>query len=446
MEQRVWLGGRRRAFSRREFLRLGGVGLAGTALLGSGTLAGCGGQQQGASGAINVASWNIAADALKETIPAFKKQNPGADVTVQYIDFDYSQLTPRLQAGAGAPDVFSVAQQDLKSFLLRFPDQFVDLTERMEAHGDEFAEAPLATVTKDGRIFGVPWDMGPVALFYRRDYLEQAGIDPASVTTYDEFVQAGKRLQEEVGGDVKWTAIDATGSDGNPADYIYLLNQLGGSFYDERGRVDFTNEKSYQAMSTIERIKAEGVYVNVPSYDEWARVISNGDTASAIAAVWESGTIKQQGGDAQKGKWDVMPLPAFSEGGSRQATAAGSVLVVSSQSQNQDGAWEFIKHALLTNEGQDKQWEYGLFPSWKPYWDQPNFTKPDPYFGFSVARRFADIARNVQPLDYGSHFLDFYKPLGDAYSAVLTGDASPQEAFARAEQRAAEAANLEVAP
>ena len=83
MEHKIWSAERRRAFSRREFLRLGGVGLAGTALLGSGTLAGCGGQQQGASGSINVASWNIAADALKETIPAFKKQNPGADVTVQ---------------------------------------------------------------------------------------------------------------------------------------------------------------------------------------------------------------------------------------------------------------------------------------------------------------------------------------------------------------------------
>jgi lactose/L-arabinose transport system substrate-binding protein len=429
--------------SRWEFLRLGGAGLAGAALLGA---AGCGGGQQGASGAINVASWNIAADALKETVPAFTEQNPGADVTVQYIDFDYSQLTPRLQAGAGAPDVFSVAQQDLKSFLLKFPDQFVDLTERMEAHREEFAEAPLATATKDGRIFAVPWDMGPVALFYRRDYFERAGIDPTSVTTYDEFIEAGKRLQEEIGGGVRWTAIDATGSDGNPADYIYLLNQLGGSFYDEQGRVDFTNDKSYKAMSTIERIKAEEVYVNVPSYDEWARVISNGDTASAIAAVWESGTIKQQGGDAQRDKWDVMPLPAFTEGGPRQATAAGSVLAISSQSENQDAAWEFIRHALLTNEGQDKQWEYGLFPSWKPYWDQPNFTKPDPYFGFSVARRFVEIARDVAPLDYGSHFLDFYKPLGDAYSAVLTSGTSPKEAFARAEQRAAEAANLEVAP
>ena len=153
MEQRIWPTGRGRGSSRREFLRLGGAGLAGTALLGA---AGCGGGQQGASGAINVASWNIAADALKETVPAFTEQNPGVDVTVQYIDFDYSQLTPRLQAGAGAPDVFSVAQQDLKSFLLKFPDQFVDLTERMAAHRDEFAEAPLATVTKDGRIFGVP--------------------------------------------------------------------------------------------------------------------------------------------------------------------------------------------------------------------------------------------------------------------------------------------------
>src|SRR3712207_7985960 len=53
-------------------------------------------------------------------------------------------------------------------------------------------------------------------------------------------------------------------------------------------------------------------------------------SASAIAAVWESGTIKQQGGDLQKGKWDVMPLPAFTTGGSRQATDRKSTRLNSS--------------------------------------------------------------------------------------------------------------------
>lgn len=57
--------------SRREFLRLGGVGLAGATMLGGGTLAGCG--ESGGSDGLTVASWDVASDALKATVPLFKK-------------------------------------------------------------------------------------------------------------------------------------------------------------------------------------------------------------------------------------------------------------------------------------------------------------------------------------------------------------------------------------
>ena len=91
--------------NRREFLRLGGAGLAGAALLGSGTLAGCGGGSSGSGGGLTVASWDIASDALRNTIPLFKKKRPGTDVSMQSITIDYQQLVPRLQAGSGySPD------------------------------------------------------------------------------------------------------------------------------------------------------------------------------------------------------------------------------------------------------------------------------------------------------------------------------------------------------
>ena len=61
-------GERTGTVSRREFLRLGGVGLAGAAMLG---LTGCG--DSGSAGGITVASWDVASDALKATIPLFKK-------------------------------------------------------------------------------------------------------------------------------------------------------------------------------------------------------------------------------------------------------------------------------------------------------------------------------------------------------------------------------------
>ena len=34
-------------------------------------------------------------------------------------------------------------------------------------------------------------------MFYRADLFKEAGIDPASITTYDEYIAAGKKFQEK---------------------------------------------------------------------------------------------------------------------------------------------------------------------------------------------------------------------------------------------------------
>src|ERR687894_2162324 len=187
-----------RGMSRRDFLRLGGAGLAGSALLGTGALVGCGDGSR--SGALTVASWDVASDALKATIPLFKKKRPGTDVQMQAITIDYQQLIPRLQAGSGAPDVCSLAQQDFQNFLMRFPGEFVDVTDRMEKFTSQFADAPLSHASKDGKLFAVPWDMGPVGLWYRKDLFTRAGITPDDVDTYDGFIEAGKRWPAGGGG------------------------------------------------------------------------------------------------------------------------------------------------------------------------------------------------------------------------------------------------------
>ena len=429
--------------NRRDFLRLGGAGLAGAALLGSGTLAGCGGSSD--SGGLTVASWDVADDALKATFPLFKKKRPNTQISMQAMTIDYQQIIPRLQAGDGAPDVFPIAQQDFQNFLMRFPGAFVDVTDRMEKYRDQFAEAPLSHAQSDGKLFGVPWDMGPVAMWYRKDMFERAGVSADDVATYDGFIEAGKAVQREVGGSTKMTAFDTSGGGTNPSHYHILLNQQDGSFYGPGNKIDFTNEKSFTAMGMLDRFVTEGITIDTPTYDEFARVVTNSDTATTLGAVWDVGSIKSAGGDAQKGQWDVTPLPAFGPGGPRDATLSGSVLVISSQTEDVDAAWDFIEQAILTREGQAESWAQGLFPSWTPYWETEAFNEPDPYFGFAVAPKFADIARNVPALDYGTRFLDFQKPLMDAYAAVLTGDTSVEEAMARAEDRAASASGLQVA-
>ena len=53
----------------------------------------------------------------------------------------------------------------------------------------------------------MPWDSGPVVLYYRRDMFEKAGVDPASIETWDDFVEAGKKVVAANGEGVRESTV-----------------------------------------------------------------------------------------------------------------------------------------------------------------------------------------------------------------------------------------------
>lgn len=428
------------AISRRDFLRLSGASVAGATLLG---IAGCGGGGGGAEGgSISVAAWNVAAEALEAELESFNEAYPDINVQIQFVTDDYEQIIPRLQSGQGAPDIIQTQQRHFQNFLARFPKQFVDITDRMGSHKDEFAEIAWTAVEKEGKAYAVPWDLGPTAVWYRKDYFEQAGIDGESLTTWDKFIEAGKQLQQQIDG-VAMTTFDSSGEDAFSW-WEVLMNQQGGSYYDEEGRLSLANEPNTTALEMLLRFKEENLVVSSPTWDDRIRVIANGDAATIIYPVWYAGTIRTQAKD-QKGKWGAFPLPAFTEGGNRQANTGGSILTISEQSQNKEAAWKFLEHTLLTVEGQDIQMEYGLFPSWQQYYDSEASEETDPYFGFSLVEFFGDLATDIPSLDYGAYFLTIEPELNNAFASVLGGETDPEQALRTAEERVAQATDVEIA-
>jgi lactose/L-arabinose transport system substrate-binding protein len=394
-------------------------------------------------GEITVASWNDAADALEAEIPGFNKKYPNIKVNVQRVTSKYDKIIPPLTAGTGAPDIIQTQQRDLSNFLMKFPDQFVDLSDKLNSHKDEFAKAAWVSVLKDDKPFGIPWDLGPTAVWYRKDFFEKAGIDPKTLTTWDKYVEAGKTLNQKL-PDVKMVALDLTGTDTSPDVYNILFNQQGGAFYNDKKEIHLAQDASYNAINTIKKFKDENIALNAPTWDDRVRAVVNGKTASMIYPIWYAGTIRHQAED-QKGKWGVIPLPAFKEGGPNQANLGGSALAITKQSKNPEAAWKFIEYSLMTNEGEDVQMKFGLFPSWEPYYKSEGMKKQDEFFGFPLAEFFGTVSDKIPPLEYGPHFLDFRKPLEDAYGNVLTGKMSPEQAYKQAEEESSKASGIKIA-
>jgi len=402
------------------------------------------GGSNGMEGEITIASWAAAADAMEDAAEAFMEEHPEANITIQQVSANYEAITPPLTAGSGAPDIIHTEQRDFQTFLERFGNQFLDITDMMAEKEEEFAEVAWTAVEKDEKIWGVPWDLGPVGVWYRIDYFEEAGIDPESINTWDDYIDAGKQLQNEL-SDVAMVTYDISGTAINPSNWMMLMNQLGGTFTNEAGEINFANEANVQAMEMVKRKADEGIVLNTSSWDEFMRAIVSGETATVIHPVWLAGSIQANAPDLA-GKWGVMPLPAFEEGGPNQANLGGGVLAITTQSEHPELAKAFLEYALLTEEGQTIQMEYGLFPSWQPFYETDSFNTDDnDYFDFNLAETFAALSADIPELEFDANYSDYHQAIMEGYGRIFNEDLDPAEALEYAEERAASATGSTIA-
>ena len=191
-------GGRRSTeLSRKEFLRLGGAGLAGAALLGT---AGCGGGGQEGGNEL-IFSWGRdATGVLPGLIDKFNKQNEGKiKVTQRVMPQDtgiyFDQIRTEFQAGGGDIDVIGgdviwPAQFAANGYILDLSDRFTDT--------DAFLPGPIQSNTYDGKVWGVPWYTDAGLLYYRQDLLEQAGFSEPP-KTWEELKEMALKTAQDTG-------------------------------------------------------------------------------------------------------------------------------------------------------------------------------------------------------------------------------------------------------
>lgn len=394
---------------------------------------------------ITVAAWNDAADSLKAEIPGFEKQYPWITVKIQYVDGQYQKITPELVAG-NAPDIIQTQQRDFPYFLNKFPGAFVDLTSDMGDIKNQIASVALNVAEQNGKVYAAPWDLGPCAVYYRKDLFKKAGIDPTSIKTWDDYIAAGKKLTKFYNGKVKMLFDNTTEpSQGIQTPLMIMYNELGGNYVNSQDQIDFNTPKMQKVMSVIQKWGKAGIVANAPTWNDGISAFTNGQVATVLSAVWYAGTMMNSA-PKQSGDWGIMPLPAFTQGGNNQADSGGSVLAITKTSKNQQAAWDFIKYSLYTVPGENVQLKYGLFPSWQPYYTASgtSFNQNFSYFGEPIYKYFASLSKNIPPTNYGGYFNDYSSAISQAYDDVFKGG-DPKQALQKAEKAAARASGQSIA-
>ncbi|GAA4611554.1 extracellular solute-binding protein [Actinoallomurus liliacearum] len=387
-------------------------------------------------GDVTVWSWDVAAKALKRLAPAFEQQHPGVKVKVVDVGYDnaYDKITVGMRSGQGLPDVLTVEGSKLPSYIGNFPRGLYDLTSLAGRYKSSFAPATWANVTDErGRVFALPWDSGPCALFYRTDLFQQAGVDPASIHTWDDYVRAGEQIKAKTGK--KLLVMD-------PAEdsmFPMMLQQQGQRYFKD-GKVAVAGRQAVRAATLLKTLADKGLVDFEKGWDGLVAATKAGKVATTPYAVWWSGTLTDEMKEL-KGKFGVVPLPAFDAGGVRTSNDGGSTLAVAGQTKNPQAAWAFVEFALADAANQASMLKTeGLFPAFLPALNDPYVSAPQDYYGGRpVFKTFADLERTVPPVEYtkdGSKASDI---INGTISGIVLHHDDPQKALNSAAQQIAAA-------
>lgn len=390
----------------------------------------------------NLRVWTFAythSDAYKKVIPSFEAKHKEVKVDLQLVHID--AVTRRLQSAFWADlDVPELVEVEISfaGMFFRGPLEdigFMDLTDWLISSGlyNRIVHSRFAPYSTRGRIFGIPHDVHPVMLAYRRDLFEEAGIDVATLETWDDFIQAGRKVTKL---NERYMIELSDTSSGHLEMFLF---QRGGGYFDKDGNLIMDNELALDTLKWYIPLVASPNRIgsDLGTARILTQALEQGYFLSLICPDWRSKFLEVSV-PRLAGKMALMPLPAFERGGRRTSTWGGTMIGITKRCANKELALELAQHLYLnTEELAERFRESNILPPLRDAWSHPAFSEPREYWSNQpIGILYAQLAEQVPP-QYTSPFIGTAKAkLGEVVSACATyyqsyGEAGFDE-FARA--------------
>ncbi|OLR94362.1 ABC transporter substrate-binding protein [Actinokineospora bangkokensis] len=378
------------------------VALAAAIAVVGGGLAACGGgQEQASGGKVELSIGTFTEFGYEELLAEYQRLHPG--ITVKHNKTGqggpyHQQLFTKLGANKGLEDVVAVEEGYLSDVLAKS-----NLFNNLEEIGPEDVTAARwldwkyqAGKDKKGALIGYGTDVGPLAMCYRKDLFEAAGLpsDPEAVkplfASWDAYFAAGDEYVRKTGK--AWFDSDAQ-------IFNAMHNQLPTGFFtpDDTLAIE-SNAAIRQNWNTVTAAGARGQTAKLTAFsNEWNSGFKSAAFATKTCPSWMLGVVKAQAGPENAGKWAVTA--AFPGGGGNWG---GSYLTVPKQSKHPREAAELAAW-LTAPEQQIKAFlKTGNFPSQVAALESPQLLDTtDAYFGgIKSGQLFAEQARKVAKPQY----------------------------------------------
>jgi len=299
----------------------------------------------------------------------FEAANPDIKVVMEYVGYDY--IHDKIVTGMAAkPPAYDASMIDVI-----WPDEFIkngyllDVTDRVtpEMKSGIFP-ASWNGVTRNGKVYGMPWLMDTKYFMYNQEMLTAAGFNAPPKTWEELLTQATaiktKKLAEFP---IVWSWNQ---KEGVVCDFTVLLYGNGGTFLDASGKPAFNNEKGVQVLTWMKQTIDDGLTnPSSISADEMAVETDFLAGKSAFAVNWLFQYADSNKADMSQivGKAALAAMPVFATGsaaGIKGSSVDGSSsFAIMATTPYPDQVWKFLTY-LTSNEVQIK-FSAEMLPIWQ---------------------------------------------------------------------------------
>jgi multiple sugar transport system substrate-binding protein len=289
-----------------------------------------------------------------DMVASWNGQNE-TQVELQFIpvaDYLGGAVLPTAFASGEGPDIFIISPGDF----LRYANGGVltDLTPYMEqAAIDDFYPGVIASRMVDGKVYALPMEVEPMAMYYSVEAFESAGLTEADVPqTWEQLLAVAEQLTT----DERFGVLFETGP-GYYQNFTWypFMWQGGGDFVGEDGKTSLMREQG-----TIDALKLwqDAVNMGVAPRDMLGN--GGGDIGGNLVAgycamqnvgIWALSDLKVNYPDYQFGVFK-LPLPP---GGTYTTDLGGWAFCANAEGQNPEVAAQFCVWALGSMEADSIQ-------------------------------------------------------------------------------------------
>lgn len=363
---------------------------------------------------------------------ALKEFTELTGIQVVYEDAGWGDIDTKLNmayAAGEAPDVIrfaisSVAQRASMG-------QYEDLTDRINAWEgkDDLLPSALESGEYLGRNYGIAAFIGHSLMLWRKDYFEEAGLDPEiPPKNHEELLEFARKLTvyDESGNIVRAGVSLPTGGEAHHH-VLPIVLQQGKPAVDMENNVPTFNTPEYKyALEFLYQFKKENLLLPFTF-----QVDTNPFVYGKAAIAYQGDSVMYRNmitaDPSLKDKIGVGLQPFYGNGDIKASFGGAQLLFMSSTSKHKEEAWQLITF-LLSKEQIMKQYEVAATPP-VLHSLREAYIKDDPVINTAVFDAITYTVGNPK-VTWASQYITYLK---QAFEQVMYDEATVEDALQEAQ-------------